>query len=332
MTSSLPVLSSSALLPDNDAAGGLDRSSESDPYHHHDGVRMTLTTSTQQQPPPSSVVTSLSSTSTTSTSAQQLLLPPPQQQQPATATATTGGGDNNNRDNQSTNTSISGWTVGTAQRQKRIVFSTPAQYGPIFLTAILTPFIVIMIRIIVLLHEQHQQEKEEDGHGGANGGRDGEEVEYGISHSVRGWILAWHFLFLLVLYMVVLPKQIDVRSNGTVGIKSFLVTYHIDDVVRAYQSSGVVVGIRSDFFWRPRLSYATHFGSGRVVIIRRRHGKWDVIVSPSDPVGFVHAIEEVVRGDDGPVVDGDDIGTVPSSLNDGPGEGTKPDLASAVVV
>jgi hypothetical protein len=30
------------------------------------------------------------------------------------------------------------------------------------------------------------------------------------------------------------------------------------------------------------------------VVVRRRHGKWDILVTPSDPQGFVQAVEQVV--------------------------------------
>jgi hypothetical protein len=199
------------------------------------------------------------------------------------------------------------------------------------MTILLLPLLTIVINIVMVLQDHHHQQQQQ---GGANGG--GGEEDYGISHSVQGWVLAWHLLFILVLYMVVLPKQIDVRSNGTVGIKTFLMTFHIDDIVHAYDlGTGVV---RSTTWTCRNQSYVTQFGDGGRVVLRRRHGKGDVSVTPIDPMGFICAIEEVVRGDGSTtVIEDNDIGiVVPSSSSSSSfmngGRGTKPDLASAVHV
>lgn len=200
----------------------------------------------------------------------------------------------------------SGYSKGTAQRQKLIVFSTPSRYQNIVWILLSTPLIAIVVRIILL-----RDDGGEDGDNGRNSSANDE-----ISHSVGAWILGWAFLLVVVVYMIVLPKQVDVRSNGSVAIKSFLLTYHIDGVVRAYQA-----GIGREEFWRPRITFATRLGEGRVVI-RRRHGKWDVVVSPEDPEGFIQAVEEVVRRDD--VGSDDKDGAMVSP----PNGGRKPDLAA----
>jgi len=41
--------------------------------------------------------------------------------------------------------------------------------------------------------------------------------------------------------------------------------------------------------------FATSFDRDGAVVIRRHHGKWDVVVTPQDPEGFVHAVEDMVR-------------------------------------
>jgi hypothetical protein len=88
--------------------------------------------------------------------------------------------------------------------------------------------------------------------------------------------------------MAVLPKQVDVRTNGTVAVKTFLLTFHIDGIVRAYQA-----GVGREDFLRPRIRFSTSFQDR--VVIRRNHGKWDVVVTPEDPVGFINAVERMVR-------------------------------------
>ena len=111
--------------------------------------------------------------------------------------------------------------------------------------------------------------------------------------SCRTWILGWILVLLLVLYMAFLPKQIDVRSNGTVGIKTFLLTFHIDGIVRAYQS-----GLGREDFLRPRIRFATGImesGKQHRVVLRRNHGRWDVVVTPADVEGFLEAVEEMIK-------------------------------------
>ena len=201
--------------------------------------------------------------------------------------------------------------------------------------------------------------------------------------SSTAWILGWTFILVVVLYMAILPKQIDVRSNGTVTIKTFLLTFHFDSIVRAYQA-----GLGREDFLRPRLKFATTLGvpavdtccdicgicrrlkgilcrrtncttkdaavdgdqvpvqqpvttrpglqddsktntpssltiedgnepsstdgiirnptssgnqseestneTGGRVVIRRSHGKWDVVVTPKDPDGFCEAVTKMV--------------------------------------
>eukprot|EP00535_Pseudo-nitzschia_heimii_P005500 CAMPEP_0197186332 /NCGR_PEP_ID=MMETSP1423-20130617/13727_1 /TAXON_ID=476441 /ORGANISM="Pseudo-nitzschia heimii, Strain UNC1101" /LENGTH=128 /DNA_ID=CAMNT_0042637609 /DNA_START=468 /DNA_END=854 /DNA_ORIENTATION=- len=97
----------------------------------------------------------------------------------------------------------------------------------------------------------------------------------------------------MVLYMAVLPRQVDVRSNGTVAIKTCLMTFFIDDIARAYQ--GCNVESKYNSLLRPRVRLATSLDRDGAVVIRRHHGKWDVVVTPEDPIGFIHAVEKMVR-------------------------------------
>ena len=115
--------------------------------------------------------------------------------------------------------------------------------------------------------------------------------------------------------MVVLPKQVDVRSNGSIGIKSFLVTFQFPKVARAYESEPVL--FQREDFARPRLKFESHPWSK--VVVLRRNGKWDVTVSPKDPKGFIEAIDKVVN-------QLESMRTPPGSED---GDSSKPDLASA---
>jgi hypothetical protein len=145
-----------------------------------------------------------------------------------------------------------------------------------------------------------------------------------------------------------------------VTIKTFLLTFHFDSIVRAYQT-----GLGREDFLRPRLKFATTLGvpvldtcgglqdyfkkrasdtktnrrasdsetgqpqacirtnqdssidgisstnfgdvdvnindneeriyqTGGRVVIRRSNGKWDVVVSPKDPIGFCNSVMDMV--------------------------------------
>lgn len=195
------------------------------------------------------------------------------------------------------------YSSATSVARKLIVFATPAKYTPLawFLMAI--PLLAIIVSII-FLHPR---------------------TDY--KNSSTAWVLEWTLLLVMVLYMAILPKQIDVRSNGTVGIKTFLLTFHIDGVVRAYQA-----GIGREDFLRPRIKFGTSF-EGRV-ILRRNHGKWDVVVTPEDVEGFLKAVEQMIKehsdetSDCGDVPDAENnIVIVPNTKQSSSGMG-KPNLAS----
>jgi len=157
-----------------------------------------------------------------------------------------------------------------SSRNKRlIVFASASKYQWLIGLIAVAPLIAILMSII-FFDVQSQEE---------------------YKNSLTIWILGWCFIFIMVLYMAVLPRQVDVRSNGTVAIKTCLLTFFIDDIARAYR--GCNIESTCDSLVRPRLLLATSLDSA--VVIRRHHGKCDVIVTPEDPEGFVHAVEEMVR-------------------------------------
>ena len=179
--------------------------------------------------------------------------------------------------------------------RKLIVFATPAKYTRVVWGLLAIPIVAVLISII-LLHPRRMDYR----------------------NSGTAWALGWTLLLILVVYMAILPRQIDVRSNGTIGIKTALLTFHIDGVVRAYQA-----GVGREDFLRPRIKFGTSM-EGRV-ILRRNHGKWDVVVSPEDLDGFLLAVEEMVK-EHGVEDDSDDDRARKS--NDNVVLASKPNLAS----
>jgi len=182
-------------------------------------------------------------------------------------------------------------------KKKLIVFASASKYQWLIGLIVITPLIVILMAI-VLFDVQSQE-------------------EYKNSSTI--WVLGWIFILIMVLYMAVLPRQVDVRSNGTVGIKTCLLTFFIDDIARAYR--GCNIESNFDNLLRPRVMLATSLDQDGAVVIRRHHGKWDVIVTPEDPEGFVHAVEEMVRQKE-------DEHSDKHSVAVGPQHNRKPNLAS----
>ncbi|KAG7350530.1 hypothetical protein IV203_009890 [Nitzschia inconspicua] len=180
------------------------------------------------------------------------------------------------------------YSSNTSVTRKSIIFVTPAKYTTFVLCLLAIPIVTIVACMILL---------------------DPTQINYRSSSTT--WILGWALLFVLVVYMAILPKQVDVRSTGTVGIKTFLLTFHIDGIVRAYQA-----GLGREDFLRPRIRFGTSIQDR--VVLRRNHGKWDVVVSPHDVEGFLKAVEEMVKehGDNDTEGDDDDAGSPSANGND----------------
>ena len=159
--------------------------------------------------------------------------------------------------------------------KKLIVFASSSKYQLLVCILVSIPLLAILMSII--LFDVKTQE------------------EYKNSWTV--WTLGWCFIFIVVLYMAVLPRQVDVRSNGNVAIKTCLLTFHIDDIARAYR--GCNNGVDSlnwyDPLLRPCVKFATSLDKDGTVIIIRKHDKWDVVITPDDPEGFISAVENMLQ-------------------------------------
>ena len=152
------------------------------------------------------------------------------------------------------------------RKRKTVVFATGSQYNWLFGLIVATPLLMILLWVILF------------------------DAQNDYKNSTTIWALGWSFVFLVVLYMAILPRKVDVRSNGTVAIKTCLLTFFIDDIARA------IPGDTTDL-WRPMLMLATSWNKEGAVLLRRKHGKWDAVLSPVDPLGFCEALEGVLLKD-----------------------------------
>ena len=147
-----------------------------------------------------------------------------------------------------------------------IVFSSRSQYHPVIVFLMSVAPLSIIVSIFLVLRDPSVQDSER---------------EQGIR------VLVCTLTLVFGMYCSILPKQVDVRSNGSIGVKTILFTYQFTGVLRAFEA-----GLGREDFLRPRIKFAT--STNNRVIVRRRHGKWDILVTPEDPQGYVRAIEEVV--------------------------------------
>ena len=98
--------------------------------------------------------------------------------------------------------------------------------------------------------------------------------------------LAWTTVALVIVFVFVLPTRFDVLSNGSIAVKTLPLAYKFGHVTAAYENPPLLEG------WsRPRIKFATNFHNR--VIVRRKQGGWDVLVSPKDPEGFTSAVWKV---------------------------------------
>lgn len=155
----------------------------------------------------------------------------------------------------------------SAQKRKRktVVFATKSKYHWFVLFCMLTPFLTILLRVILF------------------------DAQDDYKNSSTIWAMGWISVFLVVLYMAVIPRKVDVRSNGTVAVKTCLLTFFIDDIAGAYRGSNNAEYIRH--ILRPHFLLITSVDRNDIVVIRRKHEKWDVTVSPEDVDGFLEALE-----------------------------------------
>jgi len=153
------------------------------------------------------------------------------------------------------------------QHQPLKLFSTRIKYHSIFLAFMaLLPLTIIMCAFMI------SQDPTFD---------DARRIE-------PEWVTLATIISVSIIY-IFWPKEVDVRSDGSVGIKTFLITVLLTDVSRAYE---VDLEPCECMKFRKRIWLTTSFNRTSVVVVRK-NGKWDLIVTPYDAHGFINAIEHV---------------------------------------
>jgi hypothetical protein len=147
-----------------------------------------------------------------------------------------------------------------------VIMSTKSKYHPAMYLLLVLPLLTILVPIYTSLTQG----------------------DYNTA-----WGLIWSLTFVGFGYMMVLPLTLYVRSDGAVGVKTSLMTYKFTDIVRAYEA-----GFYTDDLLRPRIKFATDFKIPHRVAVRRRNGKWDLLVSPVDAEEFIAAVNGAAADQD----------------------------------
>jgi hypothetical protein len=103
--------------------------------------------------------------------------------------------------------------------------------------------------------------------------------------------LLWTLVALFLVFALVLPTTLQVRSNGSIGVHTICnVTWSFGNI-RAVEMEHSLFAKRACRY--PRLKFATSFTSNRVLVLRK-NGRWDILVSPANVDGFIKAVRSVV--------------------------------------
>jgi hypothetical protein len=91
----------------------------------------------------------------------------------------------------------------------------------------------------------------------------------------------------LVTFLLVMPKEFEVVSDASINVVTFVsIKWHFGNVTAAYD------GEHSPSHWsRPKIKFATT--CGKHVVVRRKNGGWDLLLSPHDPEQFIKAVFQV---------------------------------------
>jgi hypothetical protein len=150
---------------------------------------------------------------------------------------------------------------------REVVFSTRCKYG-CFIWGILIFSVAICILTIIPISLDPDTD---------------EQAKEAAIHT-----LVWSTVAIIILFIFILPVSVEVRSDASIGVKTLVITYSFIEAARAYKADSIWEGAL-----RPRIKFATSLDSR--VIVRRKHGWWDLALSPDDADGFIQAVADVAQ-------------------------------------
>jgi len=153
-----------------------------------------------------------------------------------------------------------------------VVFRSSASYHPLFwLLIALAPVSTLLSIWFVFKDESSTREAKE--------------------RSLKG--LIWATVAVVIVFALVLPRRFEVVSDASINVITFLSKkWNFTKICAAYDKQSPFAE-----WHRPKFKFAVNWHNR--VIVRRKNGAWDLLVSPSDPAGFVVAVWDVVKENDG---------------------------------
>lgn len=100
------------------------------------------------------------------------------------------------------------------------------------------------------------------------------------------WVVS---VSILLLMFLLLPRRVDMYSNSSVVVVTYLFSHEFPDVVAAYDDPTTI----PESWKHPRIKCTTNFVSR--VLLRRKNGGWDVVVSPQDTKGLIDSVFQVAQ-------------------------------------
>ena len=148
-------------------------------------------------------------------------------------------------------------TSGNTPVTNGIIMYTPSQYDRFMIVIIIFPISVVLLRLFLAIWNKDM---------------------------AAIWSLFSILGFICLANLLCLPKGFDVRSNGEIGVITTLITWKFSDIVRAEWAPTKID------LCDPRWKFATTFHRDHRVILRRRHTKWNISVSPVDAEQYIEAV------------------------------------------
>jgi hypothetical protein len=160
--------------------------------------------------------------------------------------------------------------------QREVVFSTPTRYSSSIWILALALVVVNVLPIVVILLV-----------GTSNNSSKVEKMQ-------NLYPVLFCNAAILSAIVVVFPRSFEVRSDASIGVTTLFITYSFVDAVRGYKVDGILFDNNKGILLsRQRVKFATSLDHR--VLVRRRTGLWDLLVSPHDDEGFIGAIEDVTQ-------------------------------------
>lgn len=154
----------------------------------------------------------------------------------------------------------------------QVVFSTPAVYHPVMCLLLLFSLSVPVLTLIFVYNDEQASVDE-------------------TKAAVRTLIAT--LIAITIVFSLVLPRAFQVVSDASINVVSVLgVKWNFSSITAAYKLDSLF-----SEWTRPKFKFATDLHNR--VVVRRKNGGWDVLLSPKDADGFERAVWNVAGNVEG---------------------------------